>query len=113
MKHFNILKRIGLALLFVPVAFLLFFGIGEIARGVPGGVIHLIQLLPLIILLILAFFNSDWAGYLLVIIGSILGLLYLFNTNFSILTILIIETMLFGMPVVAGIFLILSKKDTK
>lgn len=109
----HLLKKIGLSLLLIPVSFLLFFGIGEMIGGVTGGFMHLVQLLPLVILFIVALFNSEWAGYLLIIIGSILGTLYLITTRFPWPTILLVELMLFLMPVVAGILLLLSVKKNK
>lgn len=108
--HASIQKKIGLSLLLIPVSFLLFFGIGEMVENYPGGFIHFVQLLPLIVLLIIAYFNSEWAGYLLIVIGSILGVLYLFNAHFSLLTVLLVELMLFVMPVVSGVLLVTSSK---
>lgn len=109
MKHLSLLKKIGLSLLLVPVAFLLFFGVGEMVEGTPGGFIHFVQLLPLLILLVVAWFSTEWGGYLLIVIGSILGVLYLFNANFPLPTILLVELMLFVMPVLAGVLLVSSK----
>jgi len=111
-KHASYQKKLGLSLLLIPIVFLLFFGIGEMMEGTPGWIIHFIQLLPLLILLVIAVFFSEWAGYLLIVIGSLLGTLYLLTARFPLPTIVLVELMLFVMPVIAGILLLISIKKT-
>ncbi len=110
MNYMVLTKKVGFSLLLIPVAFLLFFGIGEMIEGTPGAVIHFVQLVPLLILILVAYFNSEWAGYLLIVIGSILGILYAITTRFPLPTILLVELMLFVMPVVSGVLLVTSSK---
>jgi hypothetical protein len=75
----------------------------------PGAYIHFLQVLPLIIFFFFAVFDSDWVGYLLLIVGTILGLLFLANFHNQLSTLIIVELMFFVMPVISGIFLLLSK----
>jgi hypothetical protein len=108
-NKYKLFKKIGLALLLVPISFLLFFGVGEMIGKTPGAYIHFLQVLPLIIFFFFAVFDSDWVGYLLLIVGTILGLLFLANFHNQLSTLIIVELMFFVMPVISGIFLLLSK----
>ncbi len=109
-RQASLQKKIGLSLLLVPVVFLTFFGVGEMIEKIPGGFIHFVQLLPLVILLIVAYYNSEWAGYLLIIIGSILGILYIIISRFPLPTVLLVESIVFIMPVISGILLLKSTR---
>ncbi len=109
MNIHRIFRKIGLALLLIPVGFFLFFGIGEMLSSTPGSFIHFIQIMPIIALLFFAFYNAEWAGYLLVIEGVLFGIAFAPVIGGGFMNTLIIELMICVMPIISGILLLESK----
>ncbi|OGG11836.1 hypothetical protein A2Z00_01495 [Candidatus Gottesmanbacteria bacterium RBG_13_45_10] len=111
----NRAKIIGLAILLIPIAFLSLFLIGETVGGDWSGLIHLVQMLPLLLLALLAWKKPLIGGILLVSIGVLLGIAYALSARgFPIQTILLVELILFSPPIVSGIcFLSASKKQSQ
>lgn len=107
------MKKIGIGLLMVPLGFLLMFTFGEVFSGDFSGLSHLIQALPIALLLWLAFKKPFVAGVILVGVGVVSGIVYALSVPFEALTILIVEGLLFVPPVVSGALLILSEKKKR
>lgn len=107
MPH-GLLKKIAMGLLLIPTAILLLFTFGETFGGDLSGLSHLLQLAPLALLIFLAYKKPRIGGILLLAIGLALGVLYPLTAPFKLQTILIVETLLFLPPVLAGALLILS-----
>lgn len=105
----NRLKIIGISILGVPLAFLMLFLFGELFSGDVSGLGHIVQILPLVLLIFLSWTYPRLGGWFLVIGGITLGILYTKN-NFPLSTILFVETLLFLPPVVAGTLFIISTK---
>ncbi|MGD9129250.1 MAG: hypothetical protein PVJ09_02070 [Candidatus Woesebacteria bacterium] len=103
-----LLKKIGVALLFIPLSLLLFFTFGEVFSGDLSGLSHLIQAATIIFLIFLALKKPLIGGLLLSSIGLILGTLYALNAPFGFQTIFLVEIFLFVPPFISGILLIIS-----
>lgn len=98
---------ISYILLAIPIALLLLFFLGEVIDGETGGFIHILQILPLILLAILALKRPHTAGILLVILGILLGGNYIVSAKqFPIQTILFVEILFFFPAIIAGVFLL-------
>lgn len=104
------LKITGMAILLLPIFFLSAFLFGETFGGDITGLIHLVQVLPLILLLFLAWRWPKIVGVILVVLGLIAGILYFLSTRFPIQTIILVEAIVFLPPVIAGAFLFFSSK---
>jgi hypothetical protein len=102
-------KVIGLALLLVPLGFLALFMMGELAGGDVGGLSHLLQALPLLLVAAAAWRWPVRAGAVLVVVG--LGVLVIYailaSSRFEIGTIALVEAIL-AVPVVSGVLLMLA-----
>jgi len=94
----------------IPFGFLLVFTFGELFSGDIAGLSHLIQALPLAILIVLASKKPRLAGILLMLSGLVLGILYPLKAPFNLKTILLVELILFIPPIVSGALLVLSEK---
>jgi hypothetical protein len=106
----KLLKKIGIGLLLIPLAFLLFFTFGEVFSGDISGLSHLIQAAPLVLLMLLASKKSFLGGIILLIVGLFLGILYPLRAPFNLQTIFLVEILLFVPPFISGLLLILSSK---
>lgn len=114
MKKF--LKILALFLLFIPIGFLTIFWVGESMGHTPGAIIHAIQLVPIFILLLLAWERPLVGGMLLTAISILLGILYPFSTiqRLPVITIVYVESILFLPIFLSGIcFLFSNKKSSK
>lgn len=106
-------KMIGISLLSLTLGFLLLFTIGEVLSGDISGLSHLLQIVPILLLLILSFKKPKIAGFLLTSSSLTLGLLYPFRASFNLQAIIIVEIILFLPLVLSGIFFMLSAKNDK
>lgn len=106
------LKRLGIGILIVPVGFLSLFLFGEVLSGDMSGLGHLFQILPLILILGLAYKKPFAGGLLLLFSGLVLGILYMLRAPFEPMTILLVEVSLFVPPFLSGLLLIYSSKKT-
>ena len=104
------LKITGMAILLLPIFFLSAFLFGETFGGDITGLIHLVQVLPLLLLLFLAWKWPKIVGVVLVVLGLVAGSLYFSSAHFPTQAVLLVEAVVFLPPVVAGIFLFLSAK---
>lgn len=104
------LKKLGIGLLLIPLAFFLTFAIGEVLSGDMSGLSHLLQATPLVILIVLASKKPLIGGVLLLILSLILGIWYALSNSSSFQTILLVEIFLFIPPFMSGAFLLLSSK---
>lgn len=102
------LKKIGLTILFVPLGFLSLFLVGETLTGDWSGFGHLFQLVPLVLLILLAWKKPLWAGILLVTLSLLFGGWYVLDGSEQMQTIVLVELILFTPLLVSGILLILS-----
>ena len=99
-----------IALLGVPIAFLLLFAVGEVAGGDASGLVHLVTAAPLLVLAIIALRRPALTGAILTLGGLAIAFGYLLLVSdraFPVETIVIVEAILL-LPVVAGILLIAS-----
>lgn len=104
-------KSLATAILLIPSVFLLMFVVGEMTAGsITDGASHLIQLAPIIILLLLGWKYPRAVGYILITGAIILGIMYAVNNPFPLVTIVVVETILFLPLVIAGILFIKSRK---
>lgn len=110
-KSFQKLKITGLITLIIPIVFLLLFLFGEIIGGDISGLVHLFQVLPLLIIVFIAWKWPRVGGSILVYLGLVLGLIYALTAHFSVQTIILVELILFLPPVIAGIFFLLSSRS--
>jgi hypothetical protein len=106
----EVLKKIGIGLLLIPLCFLLLFTFGELFSGDISGLSHLIQAAPLVFLILLASKKPCLGGIILLIVGLILGILYVLRAPFNLQTIFYVEILLFVPPFISGLLLILSSK---
>lgn len=105
-----LLKRIGLGLLIIPVGFLSLFLFGEVFSGDLSGFSHLLQLIPLFVLIYIAWKWPFWGGVALVLFSLALGIIYAVDQLFAWQTILFVELLLFLPPFISGILLVLSSR---
>ncbi len=103
-------KNLGIMLLTIPVVFLSLFLFGEVLSGEIGGFVHLVQIVPIILLLFAAFKFPKISGFFLAFSGIILGITYaLTATQFPFATIILIETLLFAPLFLSGMLLFNSE----
>ncbi len=108
----KLLKALALFLLLIPIGFLAIFWIGESMEHISGAIIHAIQLVPIVILLLLAWKEPLVGGILLMAISILLGILYPFNMiqRLPVITIALVEGILFLPIFLSGICFIFSTK---
>jgi hypothetical protein len=106
----NMLKKIGIGMLLIPLFILFLFTFGEVFSGDLSGLGHLIQAAPLVLIIFLAYKKPFIGGLLLLFAGLALGILYPFRARFELVTIVLVELFLFVPPVISGVLLILSSK---
>lgn len=110
MNKFSILKYIpnprlvGFGLFLIPITFLLLFTVGEVVSGEFSGYSHLVQMVPLVVLAMLAKKKIKIAGLLLMIVSILLGIFYVIAMGSSPLGLkLMVELVLFLPPFLAGL----------
>lgn len=102
-------KNIALGLLAIPIAFLIFFAIGEGLDpefGISGFLLHTLQALPLIFLF---WFCSKWpilGGRVLIALSVVTAPVFLFFGNGPIAIRFIPVLILFAIPVISGVLLL-------
>ena len=72
-------KELATGLLLIPLGFLLLFTFGELFSGSIDGLSHLLQMLPIAVLLFLVWKKPLIAGVLLVAFSLIFGIWYMFQ----------------------------------
>lgn len=103
-------KKVGIGLLLIPLGFFLMFTFGEIFSGDMSGLSHLIQAVPVALLMFLAAKKPLIGGIMLLITGLVLGILYALNAPFNFQTVLLVEVFLFIPSFTSGLLLIYSAK---
>lgn len=106
----NKYKTLGLLILLVPIVFISLFLIGETVGGDISGLGHLAQLIPLLLLAFLAFKYPYPIGILLIYLGVVSAFLYALFSGFPLITIIIVNAVLFLPLSVSGFFLLVSTK---
>lgn len=106
-KRKDLYRKIGLGLLVIPVGFISLFLVGELIGGDITGLGHLIQLIPLIILWLLARKFPHIIGMVLQILGTILFVLYNYASHFSFP---IVSLLLFVPIIVSGFLIFISSR---
>ena len=106
----KLLKRLGLALLIIPIGFLMTFLFGEVFSGDISGLSHLLQLAPLFALLFIAWKKPYFGGLLLIGISLLLGILYVVDGASAPNVIFLVVLSLFLPPFISGVLLLLSSK---
>lgn len=101
------LKKIGLSILSIPTLFILMFLIGETIGGDITGIGHLFQIIPLIILGLIAYKFPFIGGIFLTVIGATLLALYTILTG---LQFPIVDVLIFLPIIASGIILIISSR---
>lgn len=109
----KLFKVLAIGLQLIPIGMLLLFTIGETASDDLSGLSHLIQLIPLLIIVSIAIYRPLIGGILLIVISTILGILYPILAPFNFSTILSVEAILFLPPFIAGILLVISERMIK
>lgn len=104
----TVLKSIGVGILLIPILFLAMFAIGEITSG---GIGHVIQLLPIIALLVVAWRYPLIGGTILIISSIVLGALYATSVGFIWSVIAVVESFLFIPLLVAGILFAIASRN--
>lgn len=97
------LKSLATAILLIPIAFLMLFTVGELASGDLSGASHLLQLLPILILVVLGWKYPRVVGLILVAAAVVLGVLYALDNSMRVATIIIVEAILFVPLAIAGL----------
>lgn len=100
------LKIGGVVVLAIPLGFVSLFLFGEIFGGDWSGLSHALQLLPVVVLLFVGWRWPSVGGWLLVLLGIVFGVWYWFAVSFPLLTILLVELLLFAPLIVSGVLLI-------
>lgn len=106
---------LALALLAMPIGFLMLFTIGEVAAGDASGAVHAITALPLVILAIAAFRWPLPAGAILLVVGGAIAIAYLLpaeGRTLPIETVVIVESILL-VPVLAGLILVVGSRSSR
>lgn len=103
----------GEIFLLIPEAVLIVLGIGEISGGIISGLQHFVQLLPLLALAIYAWYRPKTGGYILLGIAFLFFILYIFFFQFPLIARIINSMLLFGLPVIGGIFFIKANDEEK
>lgn len=97
-------KIIGEICLVIPTFLLTLLGVGEIVGGDMSGAQHFFQLIPLLIIGVIAWFYPKLSGYTLLASAVILAVIYVLTfMRFPILTRLMNMGLLFGLPFISGI----------
>ncbi len=109
----RVLKRIAVGILLIPVTFLCLFAFGEALSGDVSGLFHLIQALPLLLLVLLSYKKPFVGGVILMVLSLILGITYLLRAKFDFKTVFLVELLLFIPPFISGLFLVLFSKKSK
>jgi len=103
-------KKIGHAILLIPIFFILIFLIGETAGGDISGIGHLFQLIPLILIILIANKYPYWGGLFLIFIGFVLDILYIISSRGNLLASSIVSIFLFFPLIISGILLASSSR---
>ncbi|MFC1625889.1 hypothetical protein ACFL1Q_02525 [Patescibacteria group bacterium] len=106
--HKTSFNKTAMFLLIIPLGFLALFTVGELFSGDISGLSHLIQAAPIIFLIYLSSKKPIIGGLLFITISLTLGIWYALSVPFNLLTILLVETLLFVPPLISGILLITS-----
>lgn len=103
------IKMVALAVLAVPIAFISVLFIGEtLGGGLEVSFGHVIQLVPLLLLAILAWWRPLIAGWILAGLGALIAIAYPFvMQGFPVATIAWVELILL-LPVASGILLLVA-----
>ncbi len=100
-------RYVGYGLLLIPIIFLMMFAVGEILGREPSGIVHIIQIVPLIVLGILARKYTTVAGVSLIITSLSLSAYYFLSMNqMTFWAAVLVEGVLFLPPFLAGLFFI-------
>jgi hypothetical protein len=100
-------RLVGYGILLVPVSFLGIFAMGEVLGGDVGGLTHIAQVTPLLLISLIALKRTHLAGVLLVVCSFLLGGVYfLWTGNMPMGTKILIEAILFVPSFLAGFFFI-------
>ncbi len=105
-----LMKKLGMAILLLPIGFLSLFLFGEVFAGDLSGISHFIQILPVLVLAFVAWKKPFIGGLVMVMASIVMGMLYALDAKFQVATVLLVELFLFLPPFIAGILLILSSK---
>lgn len=106
------LTIVGFLVLFIPTLFLSLFLFGELLGGIPSGIIHLFQILPLVILALLASKFPYHIGIILTYLGITLSILYAIFSGFPVQTIILVDSILFLPLSISGVIFIASSLKT-
>ena len=102
---------VGEILLSIPAIFFLIFAVGEAGGNITSGLSHFIQMVPVVVLPILAWNYPKKTGYILSTLAVILTVLYFLPTGKSInLENILVPLILFVPPFIAGVFFVKSEK---
>ncbi|MCR4263153.1 MAG: hypothetical protein NUV98_00350 [Candidatus Roizmanbacteria bacterium] len=112
MKKSKRFKLIGTGILGIPTAFLLLFLFGELFSGDVSGIAHIVQIVAVVLVLLVSWKYPRIGGWILVIVGFTLGIVYTKN-DFPFATLILVETLLFIPPIIAGFLFILSAKHPR
>lgn len=104
-------KKVALGLLLFPLSFFLLFLFGEIFSGDISGLSHLLQIIPLAIIIFVAYKNALVGGVLLLVVSLLFEILYLLNIPFDPIATFIVELLIFVPLIISGILLIRFSKQ--
>lgn len=109
---FDLAKAAALVIGAAPVGLLALFAFGEAAAGNVSGLGHLLQAVPLVILLVLAWWRPFVGGLALVAVAVGLAAVYLVVLGGPLSMKLVATVLFFGPPVVGGALFIRSSRTS-
>jgi hypothetical protein len=105
------LKRVGLAVLTLPILILVALAVGELAGGDISGLQHVVQVVPLAVLAWFAWRRPLWGGMALIALALILLMLYIvFIHGFPLPTVVLTLMFLFVTPLAAGVLFVAAAR---
>lgn len=107
-------KNIALALLLVPILFLIAFAIGEGLSpdfGISGFILHFVQALPLIVVFGICIKWPKVGGKILIFGSVLLAFIFVFVGQGPILMRLVWLVQIFSLPLISGFLLLRSKSS--
>ncbi len=111
--HRSPLHLAGIALLLVPVAVLVLFTVGETVGGDISGLQHLLQAVPLFVLIAVAWRWPRAGGAAVLVTAVLLAATYALEwrpREMTVQAVAITELVLFAPPIAAGVLLVLASR---
>ncbi len=109
----SLIKKVSYGLLAIPIGFLLLFTFGEVFSGDFSGFSHLLQIVPIVLLMLLIHKKPLVGESIIAIIGLFFGIFYIVRNPSNVWAIIIVESLLFLPLFISGLIIVFSSKDKK